>query len=154
LLQRGIVDPALAGDLVEEHASGRSSSWFWRQVLTAIAIAAARDIRTHKTIAILGAALGFASMVLFGSLLHLTWGILSALTGGGIRFGELSLELPPRWAKLYPWNGYYPPWFYGFIFGYLRDVTWWIGAAATARLLGRFFVLIERRRCSRSSPPR
>ena len=31
-------DDALAGDLLEEYCAGRSSSWFWQQVLCAIGI--------------------------------------------------------------------------------------------------------------------
>jgi len=36
----------LAGDLIEEFQHGRSSAWFWRQTLKAIAIGAVQDCRT------------------------------------------------------------------------------------------------------------
>ncbi len=38
---------ALSGDLLEEFRSGRSTSWYWRQVLSAVAINSAREIRSH-----------------------------------------------------------------------------------------------------------
>jgi hypothetical protein len=41
-------DEALAGDLREEFRAGRSSGWYWRQVITAIAIGWARSIFQHR----------------------------------------------------------------------------------------------------------
>ena len=41
-------DEELAGDLVEEYQSGRSRAWFWRQVLIAIAVGAARSARIQS----------------------------------------------------------------------------------------------------------
>ena len=41
-------DEELAGDLVEEYQSGRSRAWFWRQVVIAIAVGAARSARIHS----------------------------------------------------------------------------------------------------------
>jgi hypothetical protein len=40
----------LAGDLLEEFRNGRSSRWFWRQVLAAIAIGGGREIVNHRTV--------------------------------------------------------------------------------------------------------
>lgn len=41
-------EEALAGDLQEEYRSGRSRSWYWRQVGAAIAMDAWRDIRRQN----------------------------------------------------------------------------------------------------------
>ena len=41
-------DP-LAGDLREEFCAGRSAAWYWRQVLSAIAIRCVRELRTRRT---------------------------------------------------------------------------------------------------------
>jgi hypothetical protein len=41
-------DEALAGDILEEFSAGRSSGWYWRQVITAIAIGWARSIFEHR----------------------------------------------------------------------------------------------------------
>lgn len=38
---------ALAGDLLEEFRHGRSSLWYWRQVLAAIAVGCAQEARAH-----------------------------------------------------------------------------------------------------------
>lgn len=40
-------DDALAGDLHEEFCSGRSAGWYWRQVLSALAIRSLREIRVR-----------------------------------------------------------------------------------------------------------
>ena len=46
LLNRlGPRDQSLVGDVYEEYAAGRSSGWFWRQVIAAVACAAVVDIR-------------------------------------------------------------------------------------------------------------
>ena len=39
---------AFIGDLHERYAEGRSRSWFWRQVLFAMGLAAAEEIRRRK----------------------------------------------------------------------------------------------------------
>jgi hypothetical protein len=41
-------DEALAGDLLEEFRAGRSIGWYWRQVITAIAIGWTRSIYEHR----------------------------------------------------------------------------------------------------------
>lgn len=38
---------AMVGDLLEAFHAGRSRAWFWRQVVIAVAVATARDIRDH-----------------------------------------------------------------------------------------------------------
>jgi len=46
-LQPGEKNHALEGDLAEEFGNGRSSIWYWRQVLAAVAIGLAGTIREH-----------------------------------------------------------------------------------------------------------
>jgi hypothetical protein len=36
---------SLVGDLIEQYRNGRSATWYWRQVLTAILVGATRDVR-------------------------------------------------------------------------------------------------------------
>jgi hypothetical protein len=43
----GSPNAALSGDLLEEFQSGSSTSWYWRQVLSAIAVAAMSKSRTY-----------------------------------------------------------------------------------------------------------
>lgn len=54
------VDVALAGDLREERAHGRSTIWFCRQVLIAICIGIGRPIFHHKVLALRALATGCA----------------------------------------------------------------------------------------------
>ena len=59
------LDTALAGDLLEERAQGRSTLWYWRQVLIAIWLSIWHDIRNHKGLALRAVATGFAIEYLF-----------------------------------------------------------------------------------------
>jgi hypothetical protein len=47
-LRSGEENEALSGDLIEGFRSGRSASWYWRQILTAIVIRCFSEIRTHS----------------------------------------------------------------------------------------------------------
>lgn len=43
----GKANPSLTGDLLEEMAQGRSSRWYWRQVLLALLIAYVNEVRAN-----------------------------------------------------------------------------------------------------------
>ena len=43
---------SLAGDLWEEHQQRRSSLWYWRHVVVAIAVGACQDVRDHTWLAV------------------------------------------------------------------------------------------------------
>ena len=50
LLTRLVSGPsreALLGDLVEQHARGKSSAWFWKETLAAIGASVAAEARAH-----------------------------------------------------------------------------------------------------------
>jgi hypothetical protein len=49
----------LIGDLLEEYRGGRSSLWYWRQVLIVIMLSTYREIRAHKSLAIRALAVTF-----------------------------------------------------------------------------------------------
>jgi hypothetical protein len=51
LLERFAPNEPLAGDLHEEYRAGRSSLWYWRQALTAVAIARTRGLSMHDVFA-------------------------------------------------------------------------------------------------------
>jgi hypothetical protein len=62
LLKRFLSDAqheSLIGDLVEEYRGGRSSLWYWRQVLIAIVVSTYREISAHKSLAIRALAVTF-----------------------------------------------------------------------------------------------
>jgi hypothetical protein len=60
LLERLGLDSALAGDLLEERARGRSIFWYCTQVLLAIGIGTGRTILAHKILALRAVATGCA----------------------------------------------------------------------------------------------
>jgi hypothetical protein len=71
------LDVAIAGDLLEERARGRSTIWYWRQVLIAIWIGIWGAIRNHKALALRAVATGCAvnSVGLFLWLKFLHFGL-------------------------------------------------------------------------------
>jgi hypothetical protein len=60
LLERLNLDPAIAGDLLEERANGRSGAWYWTQVSGVICINLWSGIRDHKLLALRAVAFGCA----------------------------------------------------------------------------------------------
>ena len=58
----------LRGDLCEEWTAGRSRFWYWRQVVTAIALNSMRDVRVHALLTGRALALG-SSFVWFAGFL-------------------------------------------------------------------------------------
>jgi len=78
---------ALTGDLTEEYLRGRSSGWYWKEVLSAIAVGFISDIRDHKLLALRAIAIGWATIyVLFWVEGLLQRGYLGFLFSHGIRF--------------------------------------------------------------------
>ena len=75
LFDRLSLDGALAGDLFEERAHGRSTIWYWRQVLFAIWIGIWGAIFSHKVLALRAVAAGCAVnavwLFLWSNFLHL-----------------------------------------------------------------------------------
>jgi hypothetical protein len=71
LLERlGPHDESVAGDIAERFAAhGHSAAWAWRQVLVTIVVAAFRDIREHKLLAITSLVVGFALVQAFAAFL-------------------------------------------------------------------------------------
>jgi hypothetical protein len=57
-------NPALIGDLAQERSAGRSSVWFWRQVLAAIGFAVGEEIYNHKLLTIRAVIAGEAAVLL------------------------------------------------------------------------------------------
>lgn len=69
------LDVALAGDLLEERARGRSTIWYWRQVLIAIWMGTWRAVFDHKVLAlravVTGCAINSVWIFLWGRFLHI-----------------------------------------------------------------------------------
>src|SRR6266513_1549912 len=60
MFERLGIDVSLAGDLLEECARGRSTIWYWRQVLIAIWIGIWGAVFDHKLLALRAVATGCA----------------------------------------------------------------------------------------------
>lgn len=102
---------AVVGDLTERYQMTPSSTWYWRQALTTVAVSLLWEIRTHKVLAIRAVATGYASVWLlrfvllvaarplgpviesvFGESRHIffgTWGRFITLAGAGWIVGRL-----------------------------------------------------------------
>jgi hypothetical protein len=90
---------ALAGDLMEEYRKGRSTAWYWRQVLIAIAVGSANTIRAHKVLALRAIFVGWSAQYLTNYLIgHPVFDLYVALLR---KFGII-----PNWLQ---WHYYdYP----------------------------------------------
>jgi hypothetical protein len=62
LLERLGVDSAIAGDLIEEYASGRSRVWLVWQAFGAVTVATVRQISQHKVLAVRAVIVGLIAM--------------------------------------------------------------------------------------------
>jgi hypothetical protein len=62
---------AMVGDLIEQYAGGRSRSWYWRQVIPAIARSTITDARAHAGSTLGGIAIGWIMLSAFVSVLSI-----------------------------------------------------------------------------------
>jgi hypothetical protein len=79
LAQRLMAGPrqeSLLGDLIEQYRQGRSGVWYWRQVCAAIVMGTARDLASHKLLALRALAIGWTLYYLSG--FPVGWGGLAA----------------------------------------------------------------------------
>ena len=78
------LDVALAGDLLEECAAGRSVVWYWRQVLVAVWVGTWDAILDHKVLAcralVTGCAVNAGWLFLWEKFLHIGLSVTPRLT--------------------------------------------------------------------------
>lgn len=87
LMNEAMTDPAVIGDLVEEHARGRSAWWFWKQAMVASAPSPLNALRWAIAIPL---AYGFARLV--GSSINSTgWEAGGRLLAGSLSAASLIL---------------------------------------------------------------
>jgi hypothetical protein len=103
LLERFVSGPrreSLVGDLHEQYLQGHSTAWYWRQVVTAIVVSAARDISAHKRIALRAVGIGWLAYALLSFPVHWLTEILSLriqdwiVTSGHYSFWPVFLTMP------------------------------------------------------------
>lgn len=89
-LTRRTGNEALAGDLAQEFAQGRSAAWYWRQVLLAILVSLVGKLHAASFV------LGFA----------LLWSVVVTLFWGRYFFPseiQLILQRAPSWYAQFSW---------------------------------------------------
>lgn len=62
-LAAGPAREALAGDLIEQYATGRSRAWYWRQVLSAIIVGLVNQLRDNSVLALRGLVVGWTVLL-------------------------------------------------------------------------------------------
>jgi hypothetical protein len=130
IFERLGLDVALAGDLLEERARGRSAIWYWRQVLIAIWIDIWVAIRDHKVLAVRAVAMGVAINYLFNFLwwrylYPLLSPMLSMVTveGWGIQMVMMLLmQAAVGWVVARTHRAYQVPFVFLFL---ICDVLWY-----------------------------
>jgi len=84
MFERLGLDVALAGDLLEERALGRSAIWYWRQVLIASWIGIWGAIFNHKALAlravVTGCAVNSVWLILWWKFLHLELPVIPTIS--------------------------------------------------------------------------
>jgi hypothetical protein len=70
LLDRFCGEPAIAGDLLQEYRKGRSTRWYWKEVLSAVFVYSASTVWEHKWLTLRAIATGwlFSTIVIKGGM--------------------------------------------------------------------------------------
>jgi len=90
---------AVIGDLEERYLQGRSAAWYWQQALTAIAVSAFHEVRTHRMLtfrALISGSL-FFWIAMYPLAAHALLSFGDALLPDGWRAG---FDFTPTWAIL------------------------------------------------------
>ncbi len=87
----GARNDALAGDLLEEFRCGRSTGWYWRQVLAAIVIGCSREILNHRSVLL---------FAVLWSILSPSWVVLSWNAEVNTRAYGLMWQMDWPWSTL------------------------------------------------------
>jgi hypothetical protein len=111
---------ALSGDLLEELRAGRSTLWYWRQVLSALVASRGRDMRNHTPLLVLA----FVWSELFQPIY---WLLLSRVEFHNNLIGHI-------WRIRWPWSTVL------YLGGSLAFDFAFICAGAALYLLGRFLM--------------
>jgi hypothetical protein len=111
---------ALIGDLDEQFARGRSSAWYWRQVVSAIVVGVTRDLRQHQLLAIRSVILTWVVVIAW---VESTW--------------TLYLWVSDRWV--YAWVNHSVALFEFWIpFGGGLCIIWCVGSAVSGWVSARW----------------
>jgi hypothetical protein len=118
---------ALAGDLVEQYAMGRSRAWYWRQTLSAIIVSSITDVRDHKLLAARGLAVGWTVLLALRFLVVPT--VFSVFTRANWSLGV--------WLFEGGWDRAYRVWTLTYFFEFATFLPLWTMAALVGWCVGR-----------------
>lgn len=90
VLRRLEIDPALTGDLIEQSHRGRSTFWFWRQVIMAAVSVAWRHIGENRLFAVRALVIGAVTVAALRKLVW--WPLQAASSVFGVSVGNYLLE--------------------------------------------------------------
>ena len=62
-------EPALAGDLMEQHRERRSTAWYWKQAIVAVSVYPIAQIAEHKWLAVRAIVTGYVIWFVFNATL-------------------------------------------------------------------------------------
>jgi hypothetical protein len=111
---------SLIGDLDEQFARGRSSFWYWRQVLSAILAGIAADLREHPRLAVRSVILTWAVVLTW---VESTW--------------QLYLWVSENWVNAWTNGGSGVLFEFWHPFGGGLCLIWCVGSALGGRVVGR-----------------
>jgi hypothetical protein len=136
LLERCASGPqreSLIGDMLEQYQRGRSSTWYWRQTLSAVAAGVAAEMRQHKLLAVSVAALSASLPELY--MLSRLWVWVRSVDG--LWYTRL-IDSRWSWVVIDPWAYRLQPYLW------TSDIAWCAILAATSWIVVR---LRPRQRC-------
>ncbi len=114
LLKRVSANDALAGDLREAYASGKSDCWYWRQVLSVIGEASLQTARRHPARTIGAALLGAACVWISTQYVPVILGFDQWLFETGVnRWFYLNGYHLPQWGRDFPALALWKAWAFG-----------------------------------------
>ena len=89
---------AILGDLIEQYRNGRQRLWYWRQIVTAIAVSSLREVWRQKTRTLAALSTGWIIFAFYRSPLdrHLFQSISLQ-----INFASMQYQIPPSWWVYY-----------------------------------------------------
>src|SRR5438128_8487391 len=85
---------AILGDLIEQYRNGRHSLWYWRQIVTAIAVSSFREVWRQKTRTLAALSAGWIIFAFYRSPLDRP---LFQSISLQINFASMQFQIPPNW---------------------------------------------------------
>ena len=89
---------AILGDLIEQYRNGRHRLWYWRQIVTAIAVSSFREVWRQKTRTLAALSAGWIIFAFYRSPLDRP---LFQSISLQMNFASMQFQIPPSWWIYY-----------------------------------------------------